>query len=175
VLQGEISVDDPRAADVRALLARHLAHARANTQPEDVHALDVDALLDPVVTFFSFRAEGELLGVAALKRLDAAHGEIKSMHTAAAARGRGVGRALVDHLLEVARERGYRKVSLETGGGPAFAPARRLYTSVGFTPCGPFADFRPGPESTYMALCLDGSASAGHGAARHRAGLRGSP
>jgi putative acetyltransferase len=151
-----ISTDDPRADDVRELLERHLAYAEANTPPEDVHALEVDALVDPSVTFFSFRVDGELLGVGALQRLDDAHAEIKSMHTAEAARGRGIGRAMVDHLIGVARERGHRRVSIETGSGPAFAPARRLYASARFTPCGPFADYRPGPNSAYMTLYLDG-------------------
>ena len=103
-----IAADDPRAADVRALLARHLAFAHATTAPEDVFALDVDALADPAVAFFSCRDDdGAVLGVGALKRLDDAHAEIKSMHTAQEARGRGVGRAMVEHLLAVARERGF--------------------------------------------------------------------
>ena len=160
-----ISTDDPRAADVRALLERHLAYAHANTAPEDVHALDIDALLDPSVTFFSYRLDGELLAVAALKRLDDHHAEIKSMHTAHAARGRGIGRAMVDHLVGVARERGVRRVSLETGAGPAFAPARSLYASAEFTPCGPFADYGPSPSSAYMTLSLDASAGRGQGVA----------
>jgi putative acetyltransferase len=150
-----ISTDDPRADDVRALLERHLAFANATTPPEDIHALDIDALLDPSVTFFSYRAGGELLGVGALKRLDDEHAEIKSMHTAAAARGRGVGRAMVDHLLGVARERGFRRVSLETGSGPAFAPARGLYARTQFSPCEPFADYVFSPNSAYMTRSLD--------------------
>ena len=150
-----IAPDDPLAEDVRGLLERHLAHARANTAPEDVYALEADALRDPSVTFFSFRADGELLGVAALKRLDDRHAEIKSMHTAEAARGQGIGRALVDHLVAVARDAGYRRVSLETGSGPAFAAARRLYASAGFSPCGAFADYRPSPNSAYMTMSLD--------------------
>ena len=154
--EGVISTDDPRAEDVRALLERHLAYAHANSAPEDIHALDVDALLDPAVTFFSFRARGELLAVGALKRLDAAHAEIKSMHTTKAARGRGIGRAMVDHLVAVARERGHRRVSIETGAGAAFAPARRLYRSAGFAPCAPFADYGHSHESAYMTLSLDG-------------------
>jgi putative acetyltransferase len=122
-----IAADDPRSPDVRALLARHLAFARATTAPEDVFALDVDALADPAVAFFSCRDEdGAVLGVGALKQLDDAHAEIKSMHTARKARGRGVGRAMVEHLLAVARERGVARVSLETGAGPAFAPAPAL-------------------------------------------------
>jgi putative acetyltransferase len=150
---GPISIDDPRADDVRELLERHLAFARATTPPEDVFALDVDGLLDPSVTLFSYRAGG-LLGVAALKRLDADHAEIKSMHTAEEARGRGVGRALVDHIVDVARERGYRRISLETGAGPAFDPARRLYASASFTPCEAFADYVPSPRSVYMTRSL---------------------
>jgi putative acetyltransferase len=150
-----IATDDPRAGDVRELLERHLAYANANSAPEDVHALDVDALLDPSVTFFSLRVDGELLGVAALKRLDERHAEIKSMHTVEAARGRGIGRAMVDHLVAVARERGYRRLSLETGSGTAFAPARGLYASAGFTPCAPFAGYWASPASAYMTLSLD--------------------
>jgi putative acetyltransferase len=150
-----IAPDDPRADDVRALLERHLEFANANTPtPEDIHALDIDALLDPAVSFFSYRVDGALLGVGALKRLDDTHAEIKSMHTAAAARGRGVGGAIVDHLLAVARERGYTRVSLETGSGPAFAPARNLYARARFEACAPFADYPDSPNSAYMTRSL---------------------
>ncbi len=157
--KGLISIDDPSADDVRELLERHLAYARENTPPEDVYALEVDALLDPSVTLFGYR-DGGLLGVAALKRLDARDAEIKSMHTAEEARGRGIGRALVEHIVGVARERGYRRISLETGAGPAFAAARALYASAGFTPCGPFGDYTPSPRSAYMTLSLGETASA---------------
>ena len=154
MVQGVIETDDPRADDVRELLGRHLAHARATTLPQEVYALDVDSLADPSVTFFSFRAGGELLGVAALKRLSADHAEIKSMHTAEVARGQGIGRRLVEHLLAVARRRGFERVSLETGAGPAFAPARELYARAGFAPCPPFGDYLPSPNSTCMTLTL---------------------
>jgi putative acetyltransferase len=150
----EITRDDPRAEDVRELLERHLAFAHANTPPEDVHALDIDGLLDPAVTFFSFRRDGELLGVGALKQLDRRHAELKSMHTARAARGQGIGRAMLGHLIGVARERGCRRVSLETGSMDAFAPARALYASAGFRPCGPFGDYSPSRSSTFMTLSL---------------------
>jgi putative acetyltransferase len=153
-VHGVIETDDPRADDVRELLGRHLAYARATTLPDEVYALDVDALADPSVTFFSFRAGGELLGVAALKQLSDDHAELKSMHTAEAARGQGIGRRLVEHLLAVARERGYARVSLETGAGPAFAPARELYARAGFGPCPPFGDYRASPNSTCMTLAL---------------------
>ena len=158
---GKVAVDDPLSHDVRELLKRHLAFAQATTPPRDVHALDVDALGDPSVMFFSFRLHGELLGVAALKHLHDQHAEIKSMHTAEAARGRGVARALVEHLLRVARERGYGRVSLETGAGPAFAPARALYASAGFTPCGAFAEYPASPNSSYMTLSLEGRRAPG--------------
>jgi putative acetyltransferase len=154
VVEGVIETDDPRADDVRELLGRHLAYAHATTLPHEVYALDVDALADPSVTFFSFRTGGELLGVAALKQLSAEHAELKSMHTAEAARGQGIGRRLVEHLLAVARERGYERVSLETGAGPAFAPARELYARAGFTPCPPFGDYTPSPNSACMTLEL---------------------
>jgi putative acetyltransferase len=152
--EGAILLDDPRAADVREILERHLAFANAHSPRADVHALDVDALVDPAVTFFSFRIEGELLGVAALKRLDVHHAEVKSMHTAEAHRGRGIGRAMIDHLVAVARERGFRRLSLETGSMTAFAPARSLYARAGFAPCGPFGDYRPSANSTFMTLVL---------------------
>jgi putative acetyltransferase len=153
-----IAPDDPRADDVRALLERHLAFARAVTPPGHVHALDLDGLLDPTVTFFSARRAGVLLGVGALKELDTSHGELKSMHTIEAARGQGVGGAMVEHLLAVAIERNYRRVSLETGTMYAFAPARSLYTKVGFTPCEPFGDYTSNPNSTCMTIDLGRSA-----------------
>jgi putative acetyltransferase len=151
----QIAADDPRADDVRSLLARHLAFARSHTPPEGVFALDVSALLDPAISFFSARRDGELLAVGALKQLDRAHGELKSMHTAEQARGHGIGRAMAAHLIGVARARGLGRVSLETGTMAAFAPARALYASVGFTECGPFAGYQDSPTSTFMTLVLD--------------------
>jgi putative acetyltransferase len=153
--EGLISIDDPRTDDVRALLGRHLAFARATTPPENVFALEVEALADPSITFFSYRVDGRLLGVGALRRLDDEHAEIKSMHTAEEARGRGIGRALVDHLVGVARERGFRRVSIETGAGPEFVPARALYAGAGFEPCRAFGDYRPSELSAFMTLSLD--------------------
>lgn len=149
-----IDIDDPRAADVRELLGRHLEFARATTPPEGVFALEADALADPAVTFFSYREDGELLAVGALKQLDDAHAEVKSMHTAQAARGRGIGRAMVEHLLAVARERGLRQVSLETGNMAEFAPARSLYAKAGFVPCGPFGDYEANATSAFMTMGL---------------------
>ena len=149
-----IGTDDPRAADVRALLERHLEFARSCTPAEFVFALDVDALTDPAVTFCSARRDGELLAVGALKELDAAHGELKSMHTEAAARGRGIGAAMVAHLVDLARARGYARVSLETGAQAEFGPARALYRSCGFETCGPFAGYPDTPHSVFMTLVV---------------------
>ena len=150
MVEGTIAPDDPRAADVRALIARHLAFANEHSPPEDVHALDLTGLLDPDVSFFSYRLDGELLAVGALRALGPSHGELKSMHTVKAARGGGIGRAMLDHLLDVARARGMRRVSLETGTMAAFEPARRLYARAGFEPCEPFGDYFHSPNSTCM-------------------------
>src|SRR3569832_2003464 len=103
-MSGDFSIDDPRAPDVRELLHRHLTFARGHSPPEDAHALDVAGLADPSVAFFSLRRDGRLLAVGALKRIDLEQAEGKSMHTVEAERGQGIGRAMVDHLVRVARE-----------------------------------------------------------------------
>lgn len=149
-----ISADDPRRPEVRALLERHLSFCLSDTLPEHSFALDVDGLLDPKVTLVSYRDGENVLGVAALKELDGAHAEVKSMHTAAEARGRGVGRALLAHLLETARARGYQRVSLETGTTPGFAAARALYESVGFIPAGPFGGYPVTGDNCFYTLVL---------------------
>lgn len=151
----EIAVDDPRSPDVAALLRQHLEFAHATTPPEHVHALDLGGLLDPAVTCYGCRRSGRLLAVGALRQLGGQHAELKSMHTAAAERGRGIGRAMLAHLIQVARDRGVRRLSLETGSGPAFAPARALYAGAGFTICGPFGTYEPSVTSTFMTLVLD--------------------
>ncbi len=149
-----IAVDDPRADDIRGLLATHLLFAREESPPEDVHALDIDGLTDPAVAFYSARRGGVLLGIGALKRIDAFHAEIKSMHTSAAARRQGIGQAMVQRLVASAVDQGYRRVSLETGSMDAFAPARRLYERVGFVPCPPFAHYPDSVNSAYMTMSL---------------------
>jgi putative acetyltransferase len=154
VTPDEIMADDPRKPEVRALLERHLAFCLSETPPEHSFALNVDGLLDQKVTFVSFRNGGTVLGVAALKELDAAHAEVKSMHTAGEARGRGVGRALLGHLLDTARTRGYQRVSLETGTTPGFAAARALYESAGFAPTGPFGGYPQTEDNTFYSLAL---------------------
>jgi putative acetyltransferase len=149
-----ISVDDPRRPEVRALLERHLTFCLTETPPEHSFALNVDGLLDPKVTFVSYRDGDTVLGVAAIKELDGSDVEVKSMHTLAEARGRGVGRALLGHLLDIAGTRGYRRVFLETGTTPGFAAARALYESAGFTPTGPFADYPVTGDNCFYTRAL---------------------
>jgi putative acetyltransferase len=136
-----IAPDDPNAPDVRALIELHLAFAREHTPQPDVHALEADDLLADDISFFTYRLHGELLAMGALKMLDATHAELKSMHTVESARGQGIGRALVDQLVEVAQHRGIERVSIETGPQEAFAPARALYAAAGFEPCEPFGAY----------------------------------
>jgi putative acetyltransferase len=150
----EIREDDPCSPEVRALLELHLAFAREVTPLEHVHALDVVGLTDPALTFFTARRGGTLVGLGAIRELDPRHGELKSMHTAAAARRTGVARALLDCLIGVARDRGYGHVSLETGTMDAFAPARALYASAGFQRCDPFGEYTRNPYSVCMSMAL---------------------
>jgi putative acetyltransferase len=146
----EIAIDDPARRDVRALLADHLADMHATSPAESVHALDVAGLLVPEVTFWTARADGTLLGCGALKQIEADHGEVKSMRTAGSARGAGVATAILRHLLAVAAQRGYTRVSLETGCQDFFEPARRLYERHGFAPCGPFGAYVDDPNSAFF-------------------------
>ena len=151
-----IHPDDPTRPDVYALLDEHLRNMHELSPPESVHALDVSRLQGADIAFWTVRDDaGTLLGCGALKQLDSTHGEIKSMRTPAAARRRGAGRAMLAYILAEARARGYKRLSLETGSMDAFLPAQRLYESVGFTPCGPFGDYRPDPNSLFMTLALD--------------------
>ncbi len=145
-----IRADDLSGAEVRALLAAHLRGMHDHSPPESVHALDLDGLRSPDITFWSVWDDGELLGCGALKELDSGHAEIKSMRTAEAHLGKGVASALVEHILGVARERGYTRLSLETGSGPAFEPAHALYLKYGFVFCGPFGDYTDDPFSRFM-------------------------
>ena len=122
--------------------------------PESVHALDLQALRKPGITFWTAWDGPELMGCGALKELDPRHGEIKSMRTAAAHRRKGVARAMLHHILEAATRRGYHRLSLETGSQAEFEPARRLYASVGFTCCPPFEGYTEDPNSVFMTRCL---------------------
>lgn len=149
-----IQVDDPATPDVLALLEEHLRHMHELSPPESVHALDVSRLKQPGITFWTIRDGTALLGCGALKDLGSAHGELKSMRTPQTLRRRGAGRAMLEHIIQEARQRGYTRLSLETGAGEAFLPAWTLYHSVGFRDCGPFADYRLDPYSVFMTLAL---------------------
>jgi putative acetyltransferase len=140
---------------VRALILAQLEYGRAVSPPEDAHALEPEALAGPGVALFAAREGEAVLAIGALVRLDDEHGELKAMHTAAAERGRGLGRAMLAHLLAEAGRRGYRRVSLETGSMDAFAPARALYEGAGFTVCEPFADYVGSVNSVYLSMALD--------------------
>jgi putative acetyltransferase len=137
------------------LLTDHLTDMFATSPAESVHALDVFGLSVPEVAFWTIADGDELVGCVALKELDAEHGELKSMRTDAAARGRGLGARLLEHVLAESERRGYRRVSLETGSQEFFRPARTLYAKYGFRECGPFGDYRLDPNSVFMTLELE--------------------
>lgn len=157
----QIAVEDPSGAEVAAFLGEHLADMFATSPAESVHALDVEALRGTTVTFWTVRDGDVLLGCGALKEIGADHGEIKSMRTTVAARGRGVGAAMLAHLVAVAEGRGYVRLSLETGTQEYFAPARRLYARHGFVECGPFADYTVDENSAYFTRELGAASPAG--------------
>ncbi len=145
--EGELDRDD-----VVALLELHFAEMRADSPPEACHVLPLNGLRDPAIRFFAIRdGDGGLLGVGALKSLDPYRGEIKSMRAAPAALGQGVGRDLLAHLIAEARIAGLTRLSLETGNSELFAPARKLYESGGFTSCGPFGGYPPGPFTHFYS------------------------
>ncbi len=146
----KIIIDDLNGPEIRALLQEHLDSMQQYSPPESIHALDLEALRKPDITFWTAWENGELLGCGALKELDARHGEIKSMRTSARHLRQGVAKALLTHILEEARRRGYQRLSLETGSHTAFAPARSLYAALGFNYCPPFADYLLDPFSVFM-------------------------
>jgi putative acetyltransferase len=153
-----IQLDDPSRPELRALLDEHLQDMHALSPPESVHALDISGLMQADVSFWSVRDGSQLLGCGALKQLDASHGEIKSMRTPRDQRRRGAGRAMLQHLIDEARRRGYTRLSLETGSLDAFQPAWALYASAGFRRCEPFAGYGPDPYSVFMTLDLTAEA-----------------
>jgi len=153
-----IERDDLSRAQVHALLNEHLRSMHELSPPESVHALDIEKLRAPSITFWSAWEHGELLGCGALKELDPSHGEIKSMRTAQAHRRTGVGRAMLLHILGEARRRAYQRLSLETGSMAAFVPAQQLYRSFGFTYCEAFAGYLADPNSVFMTRVLGDTA-----------------
>ena len=145
-----VTADDPRRDEVRAVVERHLEFAHSTTACEHVFALGLDGLIDPDIHFVAARRGAVVLGIGALKVHDSTLGELKSMHTVEEARGQGVAAAIVVHLLELAAQLGLERVSLETGSQDAFVAARALYTSLGFEPCGAFADYDDIPTSAFL-------------------------
>jgi putative acetyltransferase len=149
-----IEIDDLMRPQVLALLNEHLTNMYELSPPESVHALDVSKLRGSDITFWTVWEGAELLGCGALKELSPKHGEVKSMRTPQKMRRRGAGRAVLSHIVGVARERAYQLLSLETGSAEAFLPAQKLYESFGFTYCGPFGDYKDDPNSVFMQLRL---------------------
>ncbi len=150
----EIRVDDLNGAEIQALLAEHLKCMYEASPPECVHALNVDSLRNSEITFWSIWDGGALAGCGALKELTPVDGEIKSMRTSAGFLGRGVASALLRYIVDEARRRGYRSLSLETGSVAYFLPARNLYKKFGFQECGPFGNYLEDPYSIFMTLPL---------------------
>lgn len=150
----DIRIDPLESTEIIALLQTHLRCMEAVSPPESCHALNLDGLRQPEVTFWSVWEEMDLVGCGALKALDTQHGEIKSMRTADAHQRKGVASAMLAHIIQEAERRGYQRLSLETGSMAYFEPARCLYESFGFCYCEPFANYRPDPNSVFMTKVL---------------------
>jgi putative acetyltransferase len=150
----KIEIDDLSRPAIQALLDEHLQNMYELSPPESVHALDIEKLRAPEITFWSAWEGPLLLGCGALKELNRKHGEVKSMRTHNAHRRKGTGRAILTHIIEVAKSRAYERLSLETGSMEAFKPAQRLYESFGFIYCGPFGQYILDPNSVFMTMRL---------------------
>ncbi len=150
----EIRLDDLTGSEIKELLQEHLRCMARVSPPESRHALSIDGLKQPGITFWTIWDESSLVGCGALKELDARHGEIKSMRTAYAYQRKGVGSEMLSYIIEQARQRGYHRLSLETGAMDYFEPARRLYARFGFARCGPFGSYVVDPNSVFMTLEL---------------------
>jgi putative acetyltransferase len=149
-----IKPDDLTGTAIHQLLQQHLQSMTLHSPPESIHALDIDALRQPGITFWTAWENGELLGCGALKVLDAQHAEIKSMRTATEHLRKGVANAMLAHIIDEAKRRGYQRLSLETGSADAFEAARRLYAASGFTFCEPFDGYMPDPYSVFMTKAI---------------------
>ena len=146
--------DNLQGSEIASLLVEHLDWTASLSPPESAHALDLDGLRASTVTVWTAWETGDLLGCGALQELDGRHGELKSMRTANDHLGKGVASALIAHIIAVARQRGYTRISLETGSAPEFAPAHALYKKFGFEFCGPFGDYVLDPHSYFMTRTL---------------------
>jgi putative acetyltransferase len=150
----QIRIDDLRGPEIALLLEEHLAGMRASSPACSVHALDIDALRKPEITFWSAWENGELLGCGALKELNPQHAEVKSMRTSSKHLRKKVASGILQTLIDTGKSRGYKKLSLETGVQPAFVPARTMYASFGFAYCGPFEGYWDDPNSVFMEKVL---------------------
>lgn len=149
-----IAEEHPLTPDLALLFERHTTDMHADTPPESIHMMDKGALAAPGIRFFVLREDGVPLAMGAFKRIDATHAEIKSMHVLAEARGRGLSKAMLDHLVSAATADGFSRLSLETGVQPTFIAARGLYQRAGFTDCPPFEGYEPDPNSVFMTKVL---------------------
>ncbi|MEO3802973.1 GNAT family N-acetyltransferase [Nonomuraea sp. B1E8] len=150
----KIVVDDLSSPEIATFLDEHVQQMRSITPLESKHALDLDGLREPGVTFWSVMDGDTVVGCGAIKRLDDGHAEVKSMRTSQARRQSGIASLLLDHIIAEARRMGFTRLSLETGSAEFFLPARRLYEKFGFAYCEPFADYRPDPHSAFMTRTL---------------------
>jgi putative acetyltransferase len=150
----DIKIDDLTGTKVAELVGEHLHGMTLNSPPESIHALNLEQLRKPEITFWSAWEGNELLGCGALKELDGQHGEIKSMRTSSSHLRKGIAKLLLNHIIEEAKQRGYQRLSLETGSMEAFEPARRLYASFGFSYCQPFSDYIEDTNSVFMTIEL---------------------
>jgi putative acetyltransferase len=149
-----IKKDDLKGSEIKALLQSHLDDMAGKSPPESIHALDLDQLRQPEITFWTAWQDDSLMGCGAIKELTATHAEIKSMRTSPEHLRKGVATALLKHILAEAKARDYQRISLETGSMDSFLPARELYSRHGFSECAPFADYIHDPNSTFMTLLL---------------------
>lgn len=149
-----IGAESPRGDDLALLFERHTEDMHSDTPPESIHMMDAGQLDAPGIWFFVMRDSGCPVAMGAIKRIDSTHAEIKSMHVLAEERGRGLSRAMLDHLVDQAKAAGFTRLSLETGVQPTFIAARALYARNGFEECGPFEGYRPDPNSMFMTRAL---------------------
>ena len=150
----QVRLDDLSGPEIQALLREHMAGMMSSSPPESVHALPLDALKKPDISFWSVWSNNELCGCGALKALDDKQGEVKSMRTAQRFLRRGVGQAALSQIIRTAQSRGYERLSLETGSTDDFKPAIAMYLRNGFEICGPFGDYRLDPFSVFMSKRL---------------------
>lgn len=150
----EILLDDLAGPQIAAFLDEHVQEMRAITPLESKHALDLETLRRPEITFWAIYDEGRVVGCGAIKKLDDHHAEVKSMRTAPDRKRSGVASMMLAHIIAEARSRGFSRLSLETGSPPPFEPARKLYEKFGFEYCGPFGDYQPDPNSVFMTRLL---------------------